>query len=389
MRILISPQEFKGSLSAGEAAQAIAAGLRRALPEAELDVVPMADGGPGTVQAILSVTAGHPETSVVQDPLGRPVAAVWGLLEDGPTAVIEMAAASGLVLLSGEERDPRRASTYGTGQLIGAALDAGCRRLIIGVGGSATNDGGAGMAQALGARLLDGQGEELPAGGAALAQLDRIDVSNLDPRLDPRLDPQLRRCRIVVAADANNPLCGPLGASRVYGPQKGATPEAVEELDAALAHYAQVVQRDLGVEIASLAGAGAAGGLAGGLVAFLGAEIRSGAELVAQTVGLRERLREADVVFTGEGRLDDQTSFGKTVAVVARLAKEQGRPVVALAGSVQGDYAAMREQGLDAVMAITPGPMPEAEAQAGAARLLADAAEGAARLILIGLSLSG
>ena len=227
MQILVSPQEFKGSLSAREAAEAIARGLCRALPDAILDVVPMADGGPGTVDAVLSTASGRRQTAVVQDPLGRPVDAVWGLIDEGPTAVIEMAAASGLVLLRDEERDPRRASTYGTGQLVLAALDAGCRRLIVGVGGSATNDGGAGMAQALGARLLDSEGRELPPGGGPLAGLDHIDVSGLDRRL--------RDCEVTVAADAENPLCGPTGASRVYGPQKGATPEAVEELEAALA----------------------------------------------------------------------------------------------------------------------------------------------------------
>jgi len=380
MRVLISPQEFKGSLTAKEAAEAIAEGLRRALPDAELDIVPMADGGPGIVQAILSARAGHEETCQAQDPLGRPVTAAWGLLEEGPTAVIEMAAASGLVLLKSEERDPRRTSTYGTGQIIQAALDAGCRRLIIGVGGSATNDGGAGMAQALGARLLDEKGRDLPPGGAALRQLDRIDVSGLDPRIADS--------HVVVASDVTNPLCGPLGASMVYGPQKGATPEMIEELDAALAHFAQVIRRDLGVDIISLPGAGAAGGLAGGLAAFLNAEIRPGAELVAQTVGLRERLRRADIVFTGEGRLDAQTPFGKTVATVARLAKEQGRPVVALAGSIDEGYPALRREGIDAALAITPGPLSLAEAQADAARLLADVAEQAVRLLLTGRSLA-
>ncbi len=381
MRILVSPQEFKGSLTAEEAAEAIAAGLRRALPEAEIDVVPMADGGPGIVQAILSATAGHEETAQVQDALGRPVAAVWGLLDEGPAAVIEMAAASGLILLSSEERDPRRTSTYGTGQLIRAALDAGCRRLVVGVGGSATNDGGAGMAQALGARLLDEAGRDLPPGGAALRRLDRIDISGLDPRI--------AESRVMVASDVTNPLCGPLGASMVYGPQKGATPEMVEELDAALAHYAQVIRRDLGVDVLSLPGGGAAGGLTAGLAAFLKAEVRPGAELVAQTIGLRERMLRADVVFTGEGRLDAQTPFGKTVITVARLAKERRLPVIALAGSIDESYETLRREGIDAALAITPGPMPLAEAQENAARLLADAAEQAARLFLIGRSLRG
>ena len=376
MQILVSPQEFKGSLSAREAAEAIARGLRRALPDAMLDVVPMADGGPGTVDAVLSTASGRRQTAVVQDPLGRPVDAVWGLIDEGPTAVIEMAAASGLVRLRDEERDPRRASTYGTGQLVLAALDAGCRRLIVGVGGSATNDGGAGMAKALGARLLDSEGRQLPPGGGPLAGLDHIDVSGLDRRL--------RDCEVTVAADAENPLCGPTGASRVYGPQKGATPEAVEELEAALLHYAAVIQRDLGIDVTSLRGGGAAGGLAAGLVAFLKGRIASGAELVAEAVGLRERLSRADIVFTGEGRLDRQTAYGKTVATVARLAKEQGRPVVVLAGEVEGGYAAMMGANFDAVLSIATGPLSRAEAQERAADLLAGAAEQAGRLVAVG-----
>jgi len=376
VRILICPQEFKGSLTARQAADAIAAGLQRALPDAGLDLAPMADGGPGTVDTILSSARGHLETAIVQDPLGRRVEATWGVLDEGPTAVIEMAAASGLVLLKPEERDPRRAGTYGTGQLIRAALDACRRRLIIGVGGSATNDGGAGMAQALGARLLDAEGHDLPPGGAALAALARIDVSGLDARL--------RECEVTAATDAVNPLCGPSGASLVYGPQKGATPEIAAELDAALRHYAEVVRRDIGVDIASLPGAGAAGGLGGGLVAFLGARIESGAELVAQAIDLPRRIAVADVVFTGEGRLDAQTAFGKSVAVVARLAKAQGRPVIALAGSVEGDASTL---GIDVVVPIAKGVMTEAEMFEQAASLLSDAAERAARLVLVGRSL--
>lgn len=377
MRVLICPQEFKGSLTARQAADAIATGLRRALPDAELDIAPMADGGPGTVDAILSSSRGHPETATVKDPLGRPVEAAWGVLDDGPAAVIEMAAASGLTLLKPEERDPRRTTTYGTGQLIRAALDAGCRHLIVGVGGSATNDGGAGMAQALGARLLDGEGHDLPPGGAALAGLARIDASGLDARL--------KQCEVTAATDAVNPLSGPSGASIVYGPQKGATPEVAAELDAALRHYADVVRRDLGIDIASLPGAGAAGGLGGGLVAFLGARIASGAELVATATGLPQRIAAADVVFTGEGRLDAQTAYGKSVAVIARLAKERGRPVIALVGSIVGDAST---SGLDAVVPIAKGAMTETEMFEQAGSLLSGAAERAARLLLVGRSLA-
>ena len=380
MQILVCPQEFKGSLTAREAADAIALGLRRALPRADIDVAPMADGGPGTVEAVLSSASGHREKATVQDPLGRPVEASWALLDDGPTAVIEMAAASGLVLLKPEERDPRRAGTYGTGRLIRAALDTGSRRLIVGVGGSATNDGGAGMAQALGARLLDAEGQDLPPGGAALVRLDRIDVSGIDPRL---ID-----CEVTAATDALNPLCGPSGASAVYGPQKGATPETVTELDAALRHYADVVRRDLGIDIASIPGAGAAGGMGGGLVAFLKARIESGAELVAAAIALRQRIGAADVVFTGEGRLDAQTAYGKSVSIVAHLAKELDRPVIALAGSIDADGSAIRSSGIDAALPIATGPATESEMFSRAAPLLSDAAERAVRLLLVGKSLT-
>jgi glycerate 2-kinase len=380
MRVLICPQEFKESLTAREAAEAIARGIRCALPDADLDVAPMADGGPGTVAAVLASVAGEPKRAPVQDSLGRPVEAVWAVLNEKRTALIEMAAASGLALLRPDERDPRLTGTYGTGQLIRAALDVGCRRLVVGVGGSATNDGGAGMAQALGARLLDAEGKDLPPGGAALSRLHRIDVSGMDARLAD--------CEVIVAADASNPLTGPTGASFVYGPQKGATAEVVAELDSALKHYAEVVRRDLGVDIGALPGAGAAGGLGGGLVAFLKARITSGAELVAEAIDLPDRLDRADIVFTGEGRLDAQTAFGKTVAVVARLARERGRPVIALAGSVTGDYRDVASFGLDVVMSIAKGPATQAEMFEKAEMLLADAAEQAMRLLLVGRSLS-
>lgn len=377
LRILIAPQEFKGSLSARAAARAMAEGFRRALPDALLDLLPVADGGPGTVEALVEAAAGDLKEISAQDPLGRPVQAAWGLLPDG-TAVIEMAAASGISLLKAGERDPRRSSTYGTGQLIRAALDAGCQRIIVGVGGSATNDGGAGAAQALGARFLDARGKELPAGGAALARLARIDASDLDQRL--------AGCQVLVATDVTNPLCGPEGASMIYGPQKGAEPELTRQLDAALAHYAQVLQRDLGVDVADRPGAGAAGGLAAGLVAFAGAEVRSGFELVAEAVGLRERLRETDLALTGEGRLDLQTGFGKTTAGVAALAREEGAPVIALVGGLAEGYEVSASP-FDAVLAITPGPMSLEEAQARAADLVAAAAEQVGRLIGVGQQL--
>ena len=325
MRIVVAPQEFKGTLTAAEATAAIAEGAQRAAPDAEIEPVPLSDGGPGLVEAILASRPGRLMRNAVQDPLGRPVDAAWGLLDDG-TAVIDMAAASGLTLLREEERDASVTSTYGVGQLIRAALDAGSRRIIVGVGGSATNDGGAGMCAAVGARFLDADGRELPPGGAALTCLERIDVSGLDPRLSD--------AHVVAATDVRNPLCGLEGASIVYGPQKGATLEIARTLDAALRRYGEIVERDLDVRVIDVPGAGAAGGLGAGLIAFLGAQVRSGFEIVAEVSGLRERLRGADLLLTGEGRLDRQTAYGKTVARAAAMAREEGVAVLVVAGSL-------------------------------------------------------
>ncbi len=376
MRILVAPQEFKGSLTAKEAAAAIVAGLGRALPDAEVGVLPLADGGPGTVEALVEATAGHLHEADAHDAIGRPLRALWGSLGERrdsavETAVIEMAAASGLALLRPEDRDPRRASTRGTGELLRAVLDAGYRRVIIGVGGSATNDGGTGSAQALGARLLDAEGRELPPGGAALARLDRIDATGLDARL--------RECRVIVATDVTNPLCGPDGASLVYGPQKGATEAMARELDAALEHFGRIVRRDLGIDVANVPGAGAAGGLAAGLIAFCGAEVRAGFDVVAEAVGLGERVRWADVVITGEGRLDRQSGFGKTTSGVAREARAAGKPVIALVGSIQEGSGSEVTAPFDAVFALTPDLAPPDEAIACASEVLIKAAEEAGR----------
>ncbi len=374
MRILVCPQEFKESLTARQAADAIARGARRADPTAEVDLAPMADGGPGTIDAVLSSITGERMKAAVSDPLGRPREAVWALLGDS-TALIEAAEANGLALLRPEERDPRLTTTRGVGELVRAALDRDSRRLVLAIGGSATNDGGAGIAQALGARLLDADGRDLEPGGAALAVLRRIDVSGLDPRL--------RSCQVTVAADAINPLLGPAGASLVYGPQKGGTPEAVAGLEAALENYAAVIRRDLGIDVAQVDGAGAAGGLGAGLVAFLGARIISGGEYVGEAISLANRIERADVVFTGEGRLDSQTAYGKAVAVVARMARERKRPVIAFAGSVADD-ADPTALGLDAAIPIAIGPMTKEEAIAKAAELLSATAERATRLLLDG-----
>jgi glycerate kinase len=309
--------------------------------------------------------------------MGERVTAHWGLLGDGVTAVVEMAAASGLGLVPAAKRNPLVATTYGTGELIRDALDRGCRRFIIGIGGSATNDGGAGMAQALGAKLLDGRGRPLAWGGAALAELARIDIGGLDARLADS--------DILLASDVTNPLCGPQGASYVYGPQKGATEEMVVRLDAALAHYADVIRRDLKVDVRDVPGAGAAGGLGAGLIVFLGARPRPGVDIVIEASGLGEQLRDAALVFTGEGRLDDQTACGKTPVGVARKAKELGLPVIALTASIGHGYQAVYDQGIDSVFSIAPGPITLSQSEKAAAQLISDVAERAFRLFLCGV----
>ncbi len=376
MKIVVAPQNFKGSLSAPEAARAMAEGVRRVLPDAEVVVVPMADGGDGTVEAMVEATGGRIMATEVTGPLGGKVTAKWGMLGDGVTGVLEMAAASGLTLMPPDRLNPLVATTYGTGEMIRAALDAGCRRLLIGIGGSGTNDGGAGMAQALGVRLQDSNGEELPRGGAALAKLERVDISGLDERL--------KGCSVEAAYDVNNPLLGEKGASMVYGSQKGATEEMCRQLDGALAHYAGIIRDTLGVDVAYLPGAGAAGGLGAGLAAFLGAKLLPGMEIVSRAVGLEERLKGASLVLTGEGRIDGQTLFGKVVAGVASRAKALGIPVVAIVGEI-ADGDEVYGQGIDAVLSIAPGPISLDRALADAGSLVADAAERAMRLIMIRL----
>jgi glycerate kinase len=330
MRVVIAPDKFKGTLTAREAATALAAGWRRVDRDADVDQVPVADGGEGTLDTLLDALGGRRERVTVSGPLGDPVDADFGLVEGagGPTAVVEMARASGLGLVSEARRDPLRASTRGTGQVIAAAAEHGPRRIIVCIGGSATNDGGAGMAQALGVRLLDERGRDLAPGGAALRRLDRIDATGLLRGL--------RRVEVVVACDVDNPLTGSRGASAVYGPQKGASPEDVRLLDDALGHFAAVVFRDLGIDVREVPGAGAAGGLGAGLVAFLGARLRPGFEVVAHALGLEGRLDGADVAVTGEGRYDTQTESGKAPAGVLRLARQTGCRTVLVAGQVDG-----------------------------------------------------
>ena len=323
--MIVAPQSFKGSADAVAVAAAIARGVRRAWPDARVDELPLADGGEGTVRALVRATNGTTHLARVHDPLGREIEAEWGLFGDGKTAVVEMAAASGLPLLLPEERDPRVTSTRGTGELVLAAAQSGAHRIVIGIGGSATNDGGAGLARALGYRFFDREGREIPEGGASLARLHRI---------DGQTDPRLVRPAIDVACDVRNPLLGPEGASAVYGPQKGATPEIVRELDAALARYADVLEAFVGRRIRDVPGAGAAGGLGAGLLAFLDARLVSGAELVLGAVRFADRVRGADLVITGEGRIDRQSAYGKLTGAVTAAARAAGVPVVAVVGGV-------------------------------------------------------
>ena len=376
MKIVVAPDSFKGSVSALEAANAMERGLRRVFPDAVIEKIPMADGGEGTMQSLVDATGGSIHTQRVLAPLENEVDAEFGILSDAETAVIEMASASGLTRVAPDARNPLRTTTYGTGQLIRAALDAGCRRLIIGIGGSATNDGGAGMAEALGIGLLDANGKQIPRGGGSLHRLAAITLEGLHPAI--------AETETVVACDVNNPLTGPEGASHVYGPQKGATPEMIEALDAHLTHFNSVLTRTFGKSFNDIPGAGAAGGLGAGLMAFLNAELRLGVDIMIDAVNLQERLKGAAVVFTGEGQLDFQTAFGKTPAGVAKVAKAQNIPVIAIAGGIAEGAEAVYEIGIDAMLGIVREPIALDDAIKAAPRLLADTAEQAARLMLIG-----
>ncbi len=358
MRIVIAPDSFKECLSAAEVAEAIASGVKEALPQADIACVPMADGGEGSLDAVLAATGGERKTLDVLDANGQPTQASWAWLGEG-RAFIEMAAAAGLEQIPPLERRPLQASSFGVGQLIQAAVEAGARHIVLGLGGSATNDAGAGLLQALGARLLDGQGNDLPGGGAALRQLDRILLDDLDPRL--------QEVQFEIAVDVDNPLCGPRGASAIFGPQKGASADDVAELDAALAHFADVCARHCGSDHRDIPGMGAAGGLGFGVKACFKAGFRPGVELVAELSGLVAALRGADLVFTGEGRMDAQTLLGKTPAGVARYARRAGIPVIALAGSLGEGYEALYPEGITAAFSLAPGPvsLEQAYAQAG------------------------
>lgn len=344
MKIVIAPDSYKESLSASEVAQAIEKGFREIFPDAQYVSVPVADGGEGTVEAMIAATQGTEHSAWVTGPLGEKVNANWGMSGDGKTAFIEMAAASGLALVPPEKRNPLITTSRGTGELILQALESGARNIIIGIGGSATNDGGAGMIQALGAKLCDANGTEIGYGGGSLNSLNAIDISGLDPRL--------RACTIRVACDVTNPLVGEKGASRIFGPQKGATEALIVELDANLAHYADIIKKSLWVDVREVPGAGAAGGMGAALMAFLGAELKSGIEIVTQALNLEEHIHDCTLVVTGEGRIDSQSIHGKVPVGVASVAKKYHKPVIGIAGSLTRDVAVVHQHGIDAVFSV-------------------------------------
>ncbi|WP_313060031.1 glycerate kinase [Pseudomonas rhodesiae] len=372
MKIIIAPDSFKDSLSAAGVAQAIVEGLAQVWPDAQMIQCPMADGGEGTVDAVLAACHGELRRQTVHGPLGAPVQARWGWLADSHTAIIEMAEASGLQLLPPDQRDACRTTTFGTGELIRAALETGARRIILAIGGSATNDGGAGAMQALGVQMFDADDQPLPPGGLALAQLARISLDSLAPRVG--------EVRFEIAADVNNPLCGPHGASAIFGPQKGASPQQVQQLDAALGHFADHCARVLPTDVRDEPGSGAAGGLGFAAKAFLGAQFRAGVEVVADLVGLDAAVRGADLVITGEGRFDAQTLRGKTPFGVARIARQHGVPVIVIAGTLGEGYEQMYSHGVDAAFALPSGPISLEQACSEAPRLLRERAADIARV---------
>jgi glycerate kinase len=376
MKILVAPNAFKGALTAPQVADAIARGLGRSGLDCTVERMPIADGGDDTLEVLVG-QGGTAHTLAVEDPLGRPIDAEWGLLADGQTAVVEMARASGLKLLRDEERNPLLTSTYGSGQLIRAAVEAGARRIIVGVGGSATVDGGAGCMQALGIRLLDAAGQDLPRGGGALDRLACIDTKDVPPAL------RHRRVKVEVACDVDNPTLGPRGAAAVFGPQKGATTAQVDRLEANLRHFFTVVADQLGADVRDLPGGGAAGAFSAGLMAFLGAELASGIDLVLDALHFEERLSGVDLVITGEGRMDSQTLGGKGPFGLAVVARARGIPTIAIVGGIGDGEDALLDT-LVAIMPIAPGPITLEESLANAAALIEQTAVRVGRLLALG-----
>ena len=381
MKIVIAPDSYKESLSATEVAQAIEKGFREMFPDAQYVSVPVADGGEGTVEAMIAATHGSAHSALVTGPLGEKVNANWGMSGDGKTAFIEMAAASGLALVPPEKRNPLITTSRGTGELILQALDSGASNIIIGIGGSATNDGGAGMVQALGAKLCDANGTEIGYGGGSLNTLNTIDVSGLDPRI--------KHCAIRVACDVTNPLVGEQGASRIFGPQKGATEPLILELDRNLAHYADIIKKSLGVDVKNVPGAGAAGGMGAALMAFLGAELKSGIEIVTQALNLEEHIHDCTLVVTGEGRIDSQSIHGKVPVGVANVAKKYHKPVIGIAGSLTRDVGVVHQYGIDAVFSVLTSIGTLEEAFRGAFDNIYRASRNIAATLAVGMRSAG
>ncbi|MGY0615035.1 glycerate kinase [Vibrio sp. FJH11] len=375
MKVVIAPDSFKESLTAKQVSDAIKTGLARVWHDAEFVTVPVADGGEGTVQSLIDATQGEQVFTTVMDPLGNEVQAFYGILGDGETAVIEMAEASGLHLVPTDARDPKLTSSFGTGQLIKHALERGMQRLIIGLGGSATNDGGAGMLAALGVNFLDEAGNAIAVNGGGLVNLSSIDISGLDSRL--------AQCEILVACDVDNPLCGEKGASAIFGPQKGATASDVATLDNALLKFGELTEQVTGKHVLTREGAGAAGGMGAALLGYTPARLQPGIEIVLETVKLAELVADADIVFTGEGRIDHQTAHGKTPMGVAKVAKQFNLPVIALAGCVGDNFQAVYQCGIDAVFPCVPRAMSLADAMKEADTNVANLAENVARLWLM------
>ncbi len=365
MKIILAPDSFKGSLSAAEVAESMARGVEKVFPNAQIIRLPLSDGGEGFVNSLVSCTKGITISEKVIGPLGDPVEAFWGILGDGKTAVLETAAASGIHLVTEKKRNPLITTTYGTGELIRCALIKGCSRIIIGTGGSVTNDGGAGIAQALGVKFLNCEDNSLPFGGGGLSHLDKIDVAGLDSRI--------KETEILVACDVNNPLTGPLGASYIYGPQKGATEDMVLELDKALDHYAAIISRDLGVEVKNIPGAGSGGGTGAGLLAFLKGRLMPGIELVMNVLGLEKELADCNLLLTGEGALDAQSVFGKVPIGVARKAAVFRVPVVVLSGKIDNDKEIFYNEGITGCFPIVNRPMSLQESMERAPELVESA----------------
>ena len=377
-KIVIAPDSFKGNLTSLEVAMCIEKGIRRVLPNATCVKIPMADGGEGTVQSLIDAAGGKLVRKRVKGPAGKIVTACYGWLPGKKTAVIEMAEASGLPLVKGHTKNPLKTTTYGTGQLMLDALDRGAKKIIIGIGGSATNDGGVGMAQALGVRFVDTRGRQIkkPGSGGMLAKIGSIDATGLDARIS--------QVKILVACDVKNPLHGKQGAAHVFGPQKGATPKMVAVLDANLKHLGRLIKRDLKKNVARMPGAGAAGGLGAGLVAFAGATLKSGVDIVLRTTELEKYVKGADLVITGEGKVDFQTAFGKTPSGVARAAKKHRVPVVAIGGALSDDAHNVFAHGIDGIASAAAKDMTLDEALRDSRPHLENVAERVVRMILIG-----